>query len=78
MKKNPDDRSDNVERIQRNIDMTLRNMELADEMIEATSDEKMKQELSDKNKRRQQALEGMRQEIRQEAEYSMRQDQQQQ
>ena len=78
MKRNPDDRSDNVERIQRNIDMTLRNMELADEMIEATSDDKMKQELSDKNKRRQQALEGMRQEIRQEAEYRMEQDQQKQ
>ncbi|MGI5877041.1 MAG: small acid-soluble spore protein Tlp [Christensenellales bacterium] len=78
MKRNPDDRSDNVERIQHNIDMTIRNMQLADEMIETTSDEKMKQALIDKNRRRRQALEGMRQEIRQEAEYRMQQDQQQQ
>lgn len=34
MKRNPDDRSDNVERIQENIDNTIRNMELAEEIIE--------------------------------------------
>ena len=66
-KPKPDDRSNNVERIQRNIDMTIHNMELADEMIEKTSDEKMKKELSEKNDRRRHALDGMRDEIKDEA-----------
>jgi len=66
-KPNPDNRSDNVERIQKNIDMTICNMEAADEMIAGTSDEKMKKTLADKNDRRRQALDGMRSEIRDEA-----------
>ncbi|MGI5907156.1 MAG: small acid-soluble spore protein Tlp [Christensenellales bacterium] len=67
MKRNPDDRSDNVERIQKNIDNTIRNMELAEEIIEKTSDRKMKKELSEKNERRRDALNGLRSEIRDEA-----------
>jgi small acid-soluble spore protein (thioredoxin-like protein) len=66
-KPNPDNRKDNVERIQRNIDMTIHNMEAAEEMIETTPDEKMKDTLSEKNERRRQALDGMRSEIRDEA-----------
>lgn len=65
---NPDNRDDNVERIQRNIDMTIRNMEAAEEMIAKTSDEKMKKSLAAKNERRRDALEAMRREIRDEAE----------
>lgn len=68
MKVNPDNRKDNVERIQRNIDMTIRNMELADEMIEKTDNPQTKEELRAKNKRREQALEGLRREIKDEAE----------
>lgn len=64
---NPDDRSNNVERIQRNIDWTIHNIEMAEEMIAETSDEKMKRALTEKNKRRRRALEGMRKEIRDEA-----------
>lgn len=67
MKHNPDNRRDNVGRIQRNIDMTIHNMELADEMIAKTSDEKTKKELTEKNSRRREALEGMRHEIKDEA-----------
>ncbi|MCT4543434.1 MAG: small acid-soluble spore protein Tlp [Vallitalea sp.] len=67
MKHNKDDRSDNVERIQYNIDKTLQNMHLADEMIEETDDEKMKETLQEKNERREQALNGMRREIQDEA-----------
>lgn len=63
----PDDRSDNVERLQKNIDMTIRNMEAADEMIAKTSDDKMKRELKEKNDRREQSLSGFRKEIRDEA-----------
>ena len=67
MKPNPDNRSDNVDRIQRNIDMTIENMHRAEEMIATTPDAKMKQVLKEKNQRREQALEGMRHEIRDEA-----------
>ena len=63
---NPDNRSDNAERIQRNIGYTLKNMEAADEMIEKTPDEKTKNDLADKNERRRQALRGMRSEMRDE------------
>ena len=66
-KPNPDNRKNNVERIQRNIDMTIHNIELADEMIEKTSDRKTKITLAKKNDRRQKALDGMRHEIRDEA-----------
>ena len=47
-KPKPDDRRDNVERIQKNIDMTIHNMELADDMIAKTDDEKTKKELMEK------------------------------
>lgn len=69
MKVNPDNRKDNVEKIQKNINHTIHNMELAEEMIDKTSDEKMKQALKDKNKRRRASLAGMRREIKDEVEY---------
>ncbi len=67
MKPNPDDRSDNVERIQENIDNTVENIRRANDMIRATSNEKTKQDLIDKNERREDALEGLRHEIKDEA-----------
>ncbi|NLN03974.1 MAG: small acid-soluble spore protein Tlp [Clostridiaceae bacterium] len=66
-KPKPDDRSDNVEKIQYIINRTIQNMELADELIAKTSDENLKQLLIEKNERRRQALDGMREEIRDEA-----------
>ena len=66
-KPNPDDRSDNVERIQQNINHTIRNMEMAEERIEKNPDRKAKQDLEQKNERRRDALEGMRREIKDEA-----------
>lgn len=68
-KPNPDNRKNNVERIQRNINNTIKNMELAEDMMKITSNEKAKRELSEKNKRREIALDGMREEIRDEAIY---------
>jgi len=65
--KNPDDRSDNVERIQKNISRTIGNMEIAEEIIAKTSDEKKKKDLQEKNDRRSDALGGMRKEIKDEA-----------
>ena len=67
MQNKPDDRTDNVDRIQNNIDNTIENYRLGEEMIEKTSDQKMKQELIEKNERREQSLNGMREEIRDEA-----------
>ncbi|EPY2303294.1 small acid-soluble spore protein Tlp [Clostridium sporogenes] len=67
MKNKPDDRRDNVDKIQYNITKTIQNCELADEMIAKTDDEKMKETLIEKNKRRREALDGMREEIKDEA-----------
>jgi small acid-soluble spore protein (thioredoxin-like protein) len=66
-KHNPDDRSDNVEKIQENINDTIRNMELAEDMMERTSDSKTRKDLKEKNERRRDALEGFRHEIKDEA-----------
>jgi small acid-soluble spore protein (thioredoxin-like protein) len=67
MNNKPDDRTDNVDRIQYNIDKTILNCELADEMIEKTDDDKMKQTLEEKNERRESALNNMRQKTKDEA-----------
>lgn len=66
-KPKPDDRSDNVDRIQCNINHTIRNIEASEELIEKTDDRKMKRDLQEKNERRRDALQGMREEIRDEA-----------
>jgi small acid-soluble spore protein (thioredoxin-like protein) len=65
-KPNPDNRADNAERIQKSINDTIKNIEAAEEMIAETPDMKMKTTLSDKNERRRQALDGKRQEMRDE------------
>ncbi len=65
----PDDRSNNADRIQFNINHTIRNMEAAEELLEKTDDRKMKNELEEKNDRRRDALQGMREEIREEAQH---------
>ncbi|MBU5591629.1 small acid-soluble spore protein Tlp [Clostridium sp. MSJ-4] len=67
MKSKPDDRRDNVDRIQNNISNTIENIHRADEMIEETDDENMKRTLSEKNHRREEALNSMREEIKDEA-----------
>ncbi len=67
MKVNPDNRKDNVEKIQKNLNATIYNMELANEMIGKTDNPKTKEELGAKNKRREQALNGLRKEIKDEA-----------
>jgi len=69
MKSKPDDRRDNVKNIQNNIDHTIRNMEIADEIIAQAADHKSKEELREKNKRRGDALDGMRREIKDEAKW---------
>lgn len=67
MKSKPDNREDNVDKIQYNIDKTIQNYELADELIDKTDDEKTKKTMIEKNKRREGALNSMREEIKDEA-----------
>ncbi len=66
-KPNPDDRRDNVDKIQFNINHTIKNHRETEEMIAKTDDEKMKRELKEKNKRREESLKSMKQEIKEEA-----------
>ncbi|MEA1962353.1 MAG: small acid-soluble spore protein Tlp [Bacillota bacterium] len=66
-KHNPDDRRNNVDRIQNNIDHTIQNIEIGEEVIEKTDDRKTRKNLERKNERRQDALTGMRNEIKDEA-----------
>ncbi len=63
----PDDRSNNVDRIQFNINHTIRNMEAAEDMMSKVDDPTQKRELEEKNDRRRDALQGMREEIKDEA-----------
>jgi len=67
MENKPDDRRDNVKKIQKNIDNTIRNMEAADDMISRSSNSKTKRDLMEKNERRDRSLDGMRHEIKDEA-----------
>ncbi|MFZ7121922.1 MAG: small acid-soluble spore protein Tlp [Eubacteriaceae bacterium] len=67
MRNKPDDRRDNVDKIQYNIGKTIQNYQQADEMISKTDDEKTKKNLKQKNKRRQEAINSMRTEIKDEA-----------
>jgi small acid-soluble spore protein (thioredoxin-like protein) len=66
-KPNPDDRRDNVEKIQYNINHTISNYRETKDMINKTDDPEQRKQLEAKQKRRLQALEGMRSEIREEA-----------
>jgi small acid-soluble spore protein (thioredoxin-like protein) len=72
MKNNPDNRADNVVHLQQHIDNTVKNMRKADEMMRATDNDKTKAELEAKNDRREMALDGFRQEIKDEADYQNR------
>ena len=67
MKNKPDDRRDNVDKIQNNITNTIENCNLTQEAIANTDDEKYKKTLEEKNERRRDALNGMRSEVRDEA-----------
>jgi small acid-soluble spore protein (thioredoxin-like protein) len=66
-KHNPDDRRDNVDRIQNNIDHTIQNIDETEERIALSDDPKTRKTLKAKNERRRDALDGMRNEIRDEA-----------
>jgi len=66
MKPKPDDRRDNAKRIRKHIKNTIENIELAEDMISETDNPKIRDELKAKNERRREAVENMRQELRDE------------
>jgi len=68
MNPKPDNRNDNVENIQYNIKMTKENINRANEMKSVTSDPKKWNALEDKNKRREEALDSMSNELEDEIE----------
>jgi small acid-soluble spore protein (thioredoxin-like protein) len=65
---NPDDRSDNVEKLQEMVHNTIENMEAAEGMMQV-SNEKDRAELEAKNERRRDSLGALRDEIKDEASY---------
>ena len=61
----PDDRSDNVEKLQDKVQDTIQNIEEAHDTLKFSSGEEAEQ-IKAKNKRREEAIEGMREEIKDE------------
>lgn len=66
MKSKPDDRRDNARKIRKNIENTIENIELAEDMINNIDNQKTIHDLQAKNERRKEAVEGMRQELKDE------------
>ncbi|WP_100010865.1 small acid-soluble spore protein Tlp [Lentibacillus sediminis] len=60
-----DDRSDNVEKLQGMVQDTIQNIEKAHDTMKFSSGEEQ-QQIAEKNKRREQAIDGMREEIQDE------------
>lgn len=65
-KSKPDDRSDNVEKLQNMIDNTLENIEKAEETASLSSNEE-RAKIEAKNERRRESIESMRSEVKDEA-----------
>lgn len=63
---NPDDRSDNVEKLQEMIVHTIENMDEAEEALEFASPEE-KARIEAKNDRRRESIDAMRLEVKDEA-----------
>lgn len=62
----PDDRSDNVEKLQEMVQNTIENLEDAHDTMKFASDEEQRK-IQEKNKRREESIEAMREEIKDEA-----------
>ncbi len=68
-KPKPDDRSDNVEKLQNMVEDTIQNIEKSHETMQFSSGE-AKEQIKEKNERRKEAIEGMREEIQDEANHN--------
>jgi small acid-soluble spore protein (thioredoxin-like protein) len=67
MKGKFDDQSDNVEHIQKNINHTIGNMDLAEEMIKITDGARTVKSLEENNQRRSAALQSIQYKLKYEA-----------
>jgi small acid-soluble spore protein (thioredoxin-like protein) len=65
-KPKPDDRSDNVEKLQSMIHDTIENIEAAEESLAFTDSETQRQQIKAKNERRRESIESYRSEIKDE------------
>jgi len=65
----PDDRSDNAQKIKENIKNAKHNTELAEEMLSRTDNPKNREQLLEKNRRREKAIEGLREELKDEQQF---------
>ncbi|WP_442600269.1 small acid-soluble spore protein Tlp [Neobacillus sp. D3-1R] len=66
-KPNPDDRSDNVEKLQSMIFHTIQNMEEAEKSLEYANDDTQRAQIEAKNERRRESIDSFRAEIKDEA-----------
>jgi len=66
-KPKPDDRRDNVNKIQNNINNTISNYRETEDLINNVDSDKEKQDLEEKNQRREQSIKNMKKEIKDEA-----------
>ncbi|MBN8193214.1 small acid-soluble spore protein Tlp [Bacillus sp. NTK074B] len=66
-KPNPDDRSDNVEKLQGMVQHTIENIDRAEESMACTDSEEQLQSIQAKNERRRESLQAFRNEIKDEA-----------
>lgn len=66
-KPKPDDRRDNVSRIQNNINNTIANYRETEDLINNVDSDKEKRDLEEKNQRREQSIKNMKREIKDEA-----------
>lgn len=66
-KPKPDDRSDNVEKLQEMVQNTIGNMRQAEETMHVTDDEESRVKIAAKNDRRFESIQAMRDEISDEA-----------
>ncbi|MCR2822893.1 small acid-soluble spore protein Tlp [Lederbergia panacisoli] len=72
-KPKPDDRSDNAKKLQEMVHNTIENMEEAEATMDF-SDSQDQEHIKEKNERRRESIEGMREEIKDEAAAQHNQD----
>lgn len=66
-KPKPDDRSNNVERLQTMVENTIENMNEVEETMRFTDNEEERQRIAAKNERRMESIDAMRSEIKDES-----------
>jgi len=70
----PDDRSDNVDRLQEQVVNTIENLEAAHETLQNPDlSQEQREQIIAKNRRREEAIAGKREEIKDEYEFQQRQ-----